>query len=149
MKKIVELLTEKNRTISTMESCTGGCVVNELTNVVGSSNVLSFSAVTYSDEFKIKMGVKEEIINKYTVYSMEVACEMSKKISMFTNSDYGVGITGILDNNSSSNIVYISVYDRKNSKYINSLVKPSFDNRCDNKKMVVDEVYKMLLDILS
>ena len=149
MKKIVELLTEKNRTISTMESCTGGCVVNELTNVVGSSNVLSFSAVTYSDEFKIKMGVKEEIINKYTVYSMEVACEMSKKISMFTNSDYGVGITGILDNNSSSNIVYISVYDRKNSKYINSLVRPSFDNRCDNKKMVVDEVYKMLLDILS
>ena len=77
MKDIVLLLKKKNKTISTMESCTGGGVANAITNIEGASEVLKYSAVTYSNEFKIKMGVSSEVIDKYSVYSMETAMEMS------------------------------------------------------------------------
>lgn len=40
-----------------MESCTGGALVNAITNIPGASEVLKFSAVTYSNEYKIKLGV--------------------------------------------------------------------------------------------
>ena len=81
MKEVVELLNKNNKTISTMESCTGGGVANAITNIEGSSSIFMFGAVTYSNEYKIKMGVNRNIIEKYSVYSMETANEMSKSIS--------------------------------------------------------------------
>ena len=68
LKELVEKLLDLGKTISTMESCTGGGVANAITNIAGASEVLKFSAVTYSNEFKIKMGVSSEIIDKYSVY---------------------------------------------------------------------------------
>ena len=61
MKEIIELLTTKHKKISTMESCTGGGVANAITNIEGASNVLEFSAVTYSNEYKIKIENKDNI----------------------------------------------------------------------------------------
>ena len=90
-KKIVLELIKRGETIATMESCTGGGVVDAITSIEGASEVLKFSAVTYSNEGKIKMGVSKEVIDKYSVYSIETAMEMSKNISNFTNSNYGVG----------------------------------------------------------
>ena len=84
--KIVKKLDENKETISSMESCTAGYFATTLTNVDGSSRVLKFSAITYSNEYKIKMGVSEETINKYTVYSMEVAKIMAKAIVNYTLS---------------------------------------------------------------
>ena len=79
MKKLVEELIKNKKTISTMESCTGGGVANAITNIEGASEVLKFSAVTYSNEYKIKMGVSSDVIDEYSVYSMETAHEMSKQ----------------------------------------------------------------------
>ena len=129
MEKVVRKLIELNKTISTMESCTGGSVVDAITNVEGSSEILKFSAVTYSNEFKIKMGVSSEVIDKYSVYSMETAMEMSKNISLFTNSDYGVGITGKLNRIDKTNlygednIIYVSIYIKENNSYENFELK--------------------------
>ena len=153
MKKLVEKLIKENKTISTMESCTGGGIVNAITNIPGSSEVLKFSAVTYSNEFKIKMGVSSEVIDKYSVYSMETAIEMSKNISDYTSSDYGVGVTGKLlrgDINNpygEDNVVYVSVYDRENNKYHNSTIMCIYEKREDNKALVIDEVIKILLSL--
>lgn len=150
-KEIVEKLKKLNKKISTMESCTGGGVANEITNVEGASEVLNFSAVTYSNEFKIKMGVSEEIIDKYSVYSMETADEMSKNISKFTNSDYGIGITGKLNradiNNphGEDNVVYISIYDKENDKFINETIKAQNLTREDNKKLIIEKISEILL----
>lgn len=124
MENVVKLLTEKNKTISFMESCTGGGVSNSVTNVSGASEVLKFSAVTYSNEFKIKMGVSSEIIDKYSVYSIETAMSMAESISNFSLSNYGVGITGKLNKIDKNNLygdddmVYISIYDRDNEKFL-------------------------------
>lgn len=69
MEETVKLLIARNETIATMESCTGGGICNAITNVPGASSIIKFSAVTYSNEYKIKMGVCKEIIDTYTVYS--------------------------------------------------------------------------------
>lgn len=92
LKEIINKLMEQGKTISTMESCTGGAISNALTNIEGSSDVFSFSAITYSNEYKIKMGVPKETIEQFTVYSTQTANAMAKAISDYTNSNYGVGV---------------------------------------------------------
>ncbi len=154
IKDIVEKLAQKNKTISTMESCTGGGIANEITNIEGSSKVIKFSAVTYSNEFKIKMGVSKDIIDKYSVYSMETADEMSLNISKFTDSTYGVGITGKLnrideDNPyGEDNIVFISIYDKENNKFYNDKIKVTKKSRKENKELVIEKVIEMLSVII-
>ena len=154
MKEIVEKLIELNKTISTMESCTGGGVANAITNIEGASSILKFSAVTYSNQYKIKMSVSEEIIDKYTVYSMETANEMSKNICIYTNSNYGIGITGqinrmdpanIVDN---SNKIYISIYDNDNDKFYNKELIAVNDTRIKNKEIIIDNIINMLKQII-
>ncbi|MCI8569708.1 MAG: nicotinamide-nucleotide amidohydrolase family protein [Bacilli bacterium] len=155
LKELVEKLLDLGKTISTMESCTGGGVANAITNIAGASEVLKFSAVTYSNEFKIKMGVSSEIIDKYSVYSMETAEEMSKNISVFTNSDFGVGITGKLNSNDSSNpegendIVFVSIYDKEKDKYYNTTIKVLVQSREKNKELIITKINDLILEILN
>ena len=154
MQEIVEELIKRNKTISTMESCTGGHIVDAITNIEGSSAILKFSAVTYSNEYKIKMGVSKDIIDTYTVYSMETANEMSKTISIFTNSNYGIGITGQINNVDPANIVdnsnkiYISVYDKDNDKFYNKEITALDSNRKTNKDYILDTVISIMKEVL-
>ena len=155
MKEIVKILKEKQKTISTMESCTGGSIANAITNIEGSSEILKFSAVTYSNEFKIKLGVSENIIKKHTVYSKETANEMSKNISLFTNSDYGIGVTGQINRKDPSNItnesnkIYISIYVKDNNVFYNKTLIAIDDTREKNKEYIIKNIKNMLKDILT
>ena len=155
MKELVSRLSELKKTIATMESCTGGGIVNAITNIEGASDVLKYSAVTYANEYKIKMGVSKDIIDKYSVYSMETACEMSRNISLFADSDFGVGVTGKLgrvDKNNligNDNTVYISVYDKNVNKYYNATVIVDRESREENKRMIIDKVEEMIMMIIS
>lgn len=154
MKEIVEKLINIGKTISSMESCTGGGFANAITNIPGASEVLKFSAVTYSNEFKIKMGVSENTIDKYSVYSMNVAKEMSKNISDFTASNYGVGITGKINRvdkanmYGSDNLIYVSVYDRDNDKYYTLSVETIDGSRAENKDMIINSIIVLLKGII-
>ncbi len=155
MKEIIEILTKNNETISTMESCTGGAIVNAITNIEGASEVLKFSAVTYSNEYKIKLGVSEELIDKYTVYSSEVANDMAKKISNYTSSTYGIGITGKLNRvdrfnpYGSDNVVFISIYSKKEDKHYHATVECTESSRLLNKELVLNTVIYLLKSILK
>ena len=93
---IIKKFAEAKYTISTMESCTGGGLANAITNVSGASDILHESYVTYCNEAKIKFGVPKQIIEKYTVYSLETAEAMASAVRSATNSEVGVGITGQL-----------------------------------------------------
>ena len=101
------------------------------------------------------MGVNSDIIDEYSVYSMETANEMSKKISDFTISDYGIGITGKInriDNNNlfgEDNRVFISIYDRNMNKFYNSEVITTDGSRSYNKDIIINNVIEMLLGILK
>lgn len=143
-KEIIEILSKNNETIATMESCTGGGIANAITNIEGASNVLKFSAVTYSNEYKIKMGVDSNIIDKYSVYSIETAHEMAKNISDFANSTYGIGITGKLNradeanNFGADNEVFISIYH--DGEYVDLSLKVDKKSRRENKDLVIDAI---------
>ncbi len=155
MKDVVNLLIEKKMTIATMESCTGGFVVSSITDIDGSSNVLKFSAVTYSNEYKIKMGVSKELIDKYSVYSINVAREMAKKISDFANSDIGVGITGKINRVDENNLfgdnnkIFYAIYDKNNDKYYEYELIAIKDTRLNNKKYIMECISKSLFEILN
>lgn len=155
MQEIIELLTKNKETVSTMESCLGGGLANAITNIEGASEVFKYSAVTYANDFKIKMGVSKETIDKYSVYSQEVANEMSKKISEFTSSDYGIGVTGKLNRvdrfnpYGADNIVYISVYSKKDDKYHNATVECTEPYRKENKELVINTIIYLLKTIIK
>ena len=82
MKKIIEILKDKKQTIACMESCTGGMLASEITNINGSSDVFNLGLVTYSNEWKEYFGVNKKVIEEYTVYSTNVAKEMAKTVSI-------------------------------------------------------------------
>ena len=155
LEEIIKILTKEGKTISTMESCTGGGLVNEITNIPGASEVLKFSAVTYSNEYKIKMGVSKEIIDKYSVYSMETAIEMSKQIAKFTNSNYGIGITGKLNRVDPHNLagddntVYFSIYESNENKNYNECIKVNKASRKENKEDVIEKIVDKFYEILK
>lgn len=154
MREVVEQLIEKGKTIATMESCTGGAVVNAITNIEGASETLKFSAVTYSNEFKIKMGVSKQVIEKYSVYSENTAKEMSKNISLFTESDYGVGITGKINRSDKNNMqgkdneIYISIYDKNKETYYTKQITAVAGSREKNKNIIIDEIVDVLKKII-
>mgnify|MGYP004502725641 FL=1 len=153
MRDVVNLLIEKKMTIATMESCTGGFVASSITDIDGSSSVLKFSAVTYSNEYKIKMGVSKEVIDKYSVYSINVAREMAKNISAFASSDIGVGITGKINRVDENNLfgddnkIYYAIYDKNSDKYYEYELIAINDTRLNNKKYIMENISKSLLEI--
>lgn len=155
LKELIEKLIDKKYTISTMESCTGGGLANAITNIEGSSDVFKYGAVTYSNEYKIKMGVSKAIIDEYSVYSKEVAREMSKNISLFTLSDYGIGITGKLNKEDKNNLfgddntVFISIYSRSEDKFYDYKFIASCETRSKNKDSIVNFIVSELLKILK
>lgn len=154
IKQMIDILTDKKKTISTMESCTGGGVTNAITNIVGASEVLKFSAVTYSNEYKIKMGVNPNIIDKYSVYSKETAIEMAHNILKFANSDYGIGITGKLnrvDKNNpfgEDNKVFVCIFDAYNEKDYLLEIEATKSSRIENKELVLNLIIKKMLEII-
>ena len=154
MEEVIQKLIEKNKTISTMESCTGGLIANEITNISGASLVFKFGAVTYSNEYKMKLGVEKYILDEYTVYSMETAKEMSKKIALYIDSNYGIGITGKFNKKDPNNPfcrdneVFISVYDQVNDTFYNQSVAIMDNERPKQKEFVYEEVLKILKQII-
>ncbi len=154
IEEIIQILQTKKQTISTMESCTGGSLVNAITNIDGASNIIKFSAITYSNEYKIKMGVNKTTIEKYTVYSVQVAKEMSKAITNFTNSNYGIGITGKLNKKDENNLygsdneVFVSIYNKDNDEYTTLSITVNKKTKKENKEdvinIIIDNLYKIL-----
>ncbi|MBR1416190.1 MAG: nicotinamide-nucleotide amidohydrolase family protein [Bacilli bacterium] len=152
MKEIVEELIKRKETIATMESCTGGALASAITNIPSSSEIIKFSAVTYSNEYKIKMGVSKEIIDKYSVYSVNTAHEMAFNISKYAKSDFGVGITGKLNKEDPSNSygknnqVFVSIYYKE--KYYDIIINVENISRKDNKDIIIKAIEKKLSEIL-
>ena len=155
MKEIVELLIQRKKTISTMESCTGGMVANEITNILGASEIFQLGIVSYSNHMKEKYGMDPSIIEKYTVYSMEVAREMARLATVNGESDYGIGITGTLNrqdpNNPTDkmNMVYFAIYDKKEDLYLEQTLSVSSLDRVENKGLVMRLIVMKLKECLN
>ncbi len=154
MQEIIKELTNNHQTIATMESCTGGALASEITNYPGASEILKFSAVTYSNEYKIKMGVDKNIIDKYSVYSPETAVSMSKAISNFADADYGIGITGKFNAQDphnlkgADNIIFVNIYKKSTNENFLLTIKSQDVPRMQNKTLVIAKIITKLKEII-
>lgn len=93
---VLELLKEKELTLSTAESCTGGMLASRLINVPGASDVYKEGFITYSNKAKRKhLMVKKQTLKIYGAVSEKTAKEMAKGCCFNTGSDVSVAITGI------------------------------------------------------
>jgi nicotinamide-nucleotide amidase len=93
---IVGLLTAKNATLATAESCTGGLLANRITDVPGSSLVFLEGNVTYSNEAKIRtLGVSAELLATVGAVSKEVAQAMAEGALERSGATYALSTTGI------------------------------------------------------
>ena len=155
MTDVVEELIRQHKTIATMESCTGGGVANAITNVPGASEILYGSRITYSNRDKIMSGINPQTIERFTVYSAEVAREMAKSISNIEDSDYGIGVTGKLrraDINNPSpqdDGVYVCIYDRDNDHYYEFYQEVDKERRRENKELIISKIAEAMNRILS
>jgi len=93
---IGNLLREKNLTVSTAESCTGGSIAAKLTSVSGSSDYFKGGIVAYSNEIKESLlGVSSETLKKQGAVSEETVIEMVKGAMKALKTDCAVSTSGI------------------------------------------------------
>lgn len=90
------LLISKKLKLAVAESCTGGGLSFELTQISGSSNWFDRGFVVYSNQAKIEM-LKVEVttIEKYGAVSRETALQMAKGALAQSAANLTLSITGI------------------------------------------------------
>ena len=153
LKKLHKKLIDKKLTISVAESCTGGLLASNLTQLANSSKYFQMGLITYSNEAKTKiLKVDRNIIKKYGAVSKECCEEMVKNLSKISKSKINVSITGIAGPGGGSKLkpvglVYIGI---KTGKYLLILEnKFKSRNRSSIQKNVVREVLNKITKIIS
>ena len=94
--ELVSLLIEKQMTIASAESCTGGLFASHIVDVPDASRVLNASVVTYSNASKVKYAkVSYDTIEKFGAVSEQVAGEMAEGIAEETSANVGISFSGV------------------------------------------------------
>jgi nicotinamide-nucleotide amidase len=90
------MLIDKNATVATAESCTGGHIAHLITSVPGSSGWFKGSVVAYSNDVKTSvLNVDDDDIEKYGAVSGQVVKQMADGVRKLTKADYAVATSGI------------------------------------------------------
>ncbi len=93
--RLIQACAQKNITLSTAESCTGGLIAKLLTDVSGSSAVFHGACVTYTNEVKMNLlGVDPAIIAEHTEVSHACARAMADGIRKRLETTFGISTTG-------------------------------------------------------
>jgi nicotinamide-nucleotide amidase len=95
-RKVHELLTRKELTLSLAESCTGGMIQEVITRYSGSSFYFLGGITSYADSAKINiLHVKRETLKKFGAVSKETAIEMATNCANIFQSALAASVTGI------------------------------------------------------
>ena len=82
--------------LTTVESCTGGLLAAQLTNISGCSTWFDRGFITYSNQSKVDcVRVKKSTIKKYGAVSQQTANEMALGCINNSQGNLGLSITGI------------------------------------------------------
>ena len=97
-KNLIMILKQKGERVCCAESCTGGMITAALTEIPGSSSVLSRGFVTYSNQSKIDMlGVKLKTLELHGAVSGQTVSEMASGAITASNgeADYAIAVSGV------------------------------------------------------
>ncbi len=94
--KLIDLASEKNVTIATAESCTGGLIGAAITSISGSSKPFKGGIIAYDNSVKTKLlGVSPSVLGKYGAVSQKTAERMAAGVIERLGVDMAVSVTGI------------------------------------------------------
>lgn len=94
---IGRLLKEKNETLATAESCTGGYIAHLITSIAGSSAYYEGTVVSYSYNVKENvLQVPNHILNEHGAVSEETVRLMVQNVRELLKTDYAVAVSGIM-----------------------------------------------------
>ena len=95
-KNIINILIDKNISVSLAESFTGGGLCMKFTDTPGISKIFNMGLITYSNKSKILiLKIPLSTIKKYGAVSEEVAILMSENLSKISKSNLCISTTGI------------------------------------------------------
>jgi len=93
---VAMLLAERDRTLATAESCTGGLISGLLTDVPGISAHFLGGLVTYANEAKVDLlGVDPALLEEHGAVSEPVARAMAEGACDRLRADLAVSVTGV------------------------------------------------------
>ena len=94
-REISQLLWEREETLSTAESCTGGRIAEAVIAVPGASKYFKGGIISYVDEIKEQLlDVDHDVIEANTAVCEEVAIQMVKGACHKLNTTYAIAATG-------------------------------------------------------
>ncbi len=146
---VVSLLKEQGLTLFTAESCTGGLVAKELTDVSGASQVLRGGVVSYVNEIKIGvLDVSPDTIARHTEVSEACAAEMAEGARRLSGADLAVSSTGYAEGGEGvpegmAGVVFVALAYR-NGTTVKRLTLTG--SREHIRRMAVKHIFTMILD---
>lgn len=94
--RLAAALVERNMTLATAESCTGGGFSHLLTGIPGSSAFFIGGIIAYHNNVKTQLlDVPESALIRHGAVSSQTAASMAEGGRSRFNTDFGVSITGI------------------------------------------------------
>jgi nicotinamide-nucleotide amidase len=152
-KLIIDLLAERNQTIVTAESCTGGMIASALTDIPGASAAIYGGYITYANSAKSKMiQVQPRLIADYGAVSNQVARAMADGARNTARVDFAVAATGIAGPDGGSEkkpvgLVYVAV----SSELATVVIEHRFGDlgRDAIRKATVDAALDLVLQVLT
>lgn len=152
MERFFNLLSKYNLTVSTAESCTGGMIASNITDLSGASSYFGMGVVTYSNEAKSKLiGVSSETLEKYGAVSEQTASEMAQGVRKLSGSDISISVTGIAGPTGGSKekpvgLVYVAV----SGKFGTVVTENMFENgRTEVRKSTVKKAISLACDYIE
>ncbi|MEQ9426291.1 MAG: competence/damage-inducible protein A [Cyclobacteriaceae bacterium] len=91
-----DMLRNREVTLATAESCTGGHLSHSITSIPGSSDYFMGTVVSYSNDVKVaELNVAKETLQRHGAVSEATALEMARNVRIKLGTDYGLSTTGI------------------------------------------------------
>jgi competence/damage-inducible protein CinA-like protein len=119
-----KLFIEKNKTIGTAESCTGGYIAHLITRVSGASSYFMGGVTPYSNAMKQKMlNVKTTTLNTFGAVSEETVIEMVNGSLDLLETDIALAVSGIAGPGGGTSekpvgTIWLAIGDKNNIKTV-------------------------------
>ncbi|MCH5246999.1 MAG: CinA family nicotinamide mononucleotide deamidase-related protein [Muribaculaceae bacterium] len=93
---LFELLDQRQLTLSSAESCTGGRIASAITGVPGASRVFKGGVVAYDNSVKTDvLGVSQNNLNEYGAVSQQVVEQMADGVSQVCRTGCSIATSGV------------------------------------------------------
>lgn len=96
LEEVSQQLHKKKYRLTTAESCTGGWIAKQITDLAGSSAIFDRGFVTYSNQAKQEMiNVSENTLDKFGAVSEQVVKEMALGALNNSSANISLSVSGI------------------------------------------------------